>query len=88
MSKGEFVYHSSDFCIPVTKAEPLQDIEFIIKDFIDKKLTFCLTRKDDMWEIWRLRLEEDSDKIFKDGAPTKPDILYVDGIEVSSFKIR
>ncbi len=87
MAKGEFVFRSEEFCIPVTKAEPLEEIEFIVSDFIKKKLTFCLVEKEGMWEIWRLKLEGDNDKIIKDGAPDKPDVLYVKGDIVEDYII-
>ncbi len=85
MEKGEFVFKSEEFCIPVTKAEPLEEIDFIISDFIRKSLTFCLIQKDGLWEIWRLKLEGDNEKIIKDGAPSKPDKLYVGGKLVEDF---
>ena len=87
MAKDSFVFKGEDFCIPVTKAEPLKEIDFIIKDFVVKKLTFCLVRREELWETWRLRIEGDTDKIYKEGAPTKPDILFVEGIEVADFKV-
>jgi len=79
MDKEKFVYDPKDFCIPVTKAEPLESIQFIIDDFINKKVTFCVDGEGDYWEIWRLVEENDNDKIKKNGAPKNPKMLYVDG---------
>lgn len=83
----KFVYDKKLFCIPVTKAEPLSSIQFIINDFIRKRITFCIDGDDDQWEIWRLVEEEDSDKIKKTGMPNNPKILYVEGEKVEEFDL-
>ena len=86
--KKKYVYRKSEYCIPVTKAEPLNAIQFIIDDFIDKKVSFCIDGEDDQWEIWRKMEENDSDKIKKKGQPENPKILYVDGVKVDNFVIE
>ncbi|MBN1948466.1 MAG: hypothetical protein JW784_01860, partial [Candidatus Cloacimonetes bacterium] len=63
MKKGKFIYDRKKFCVPVTKAEPLNSIQFIIDDFIKKGITFCIDGEGDSWEIWRMVEEGDSDKI-------------------------
>ncbi len=82
-----FVYDKKNFCIPVTKAEPLNAIQFIINDFIKKGVTFCIDGKNEQWEIWRHVEENDSDKIKKTGYPQKPKILYINGKEVKDYDI-
>lgn len=84
---GRYTYISDNFCIPVTKAEPLEDIRFIINDFINKRITFCVDGTDDLWEIWRHVEEEDNDKIKKDGMPVKPRYLYVEGSLTEDYDI-
>lgn len=84
---SKYVYDKKLFCIPVTKAEPLNSIQFIINDFIDKKVTFCVDGEDDQWEIWRLVEENDNDKIKKPGMPSHPKILYVEGKKIEDFEI-
>ncbi len=87
MKKGPYTYYKVKFCIPVTKAEPLDSIQFIIDDFKRKKVTFCLEEKDNLWEIWRIEEETDNDKIKKDGMPEHPKKLFVDGLEVDNFLV-
>ncbi|MCD4651464.1 MAG: hypothetical protein K8S56_06735 [Candidatus Cloacimonetes bacterium] len=88
MSNGEnYVYSKKNFCIPVTKAEPLDSIQFIIEDFVRKSVTFCIDGDGDQWEIWRLVEENDSDKIKKTGMPSHPKILYVEGGEIKAYEI-
>jgi len=84
--KRRHVYRKDDFCIPVTKAEPLNSIQFIIDDFVMKRLTFCVDGFEDQWEIWRLVEEADSDKIKKKGMPEKPKMLYINGEHVEEFE--
>jgi hypothetical protein len=78
----KIILKKSDFCIPVTKAEPINAIQFIIDDFKKKKITFIVDGEGDHWEIWRIAEESDNDKIKKKGSPGKPKFLYVDGEEV------
>jgi hypothetical protein len=85
MSSNNFVYERKKFCVPVTKAEPLNSIQFIIEDFIEKGITFCIDGKGESWEIWRLEEEGDLDKIKKIGSPEKPKFLYVQGEKVEEF---
>lgn len=86
MSK-KYVYDKSIFCIPVTKAEPLSSIQFIINDFIKKGITFCVDGENDQWEIWRLVEEDDSEKIKKSGMPSRPKYLYVSGDPIEDFEV-
>lgn len=86
MKKEKFIYDRKKFCVPVTKAEPLSSIQFIIDDFIRKGITFCIDGEGDSWEIWRLVEEEDSDKIKKTGTPQKPKFLYVEGKKAEDFE--
>ena len=85
MTKGKYVYDRKKFCVPVTKAEPLTSIQFIIDNFIGKKITFCIDGKGESWEIWRYVEDADSDKIKKSGPPEKPKYLYVEGEEIVDF---
>lgn len=87
MAKDVYVYDRKKFCVPVTKAEPLNSIQFIIDDFINKKVTFCIDGEGESWEIWRYVEEDDSDKIKKSGTPENPKYLYVEGVEVKEFEI-
>lgn len=87
MAKSKYVYDKKKFCVPVTKAEPLNSIQFIIDSFVEKKVTFCIDGEDESWEIWRLAEEEDTDKIKKNGAPENPKILYVEGKKVEDFEL-
>jgi hypothetical protein len=87
MVKKIYVYERKKFCVPVSKAEPLSSLKFIIDDFIQKKLTFCVDGYDDSWEIWRLEEETDSDKIKKNSPPIRPKYLFVNGIEVKEFDV-
>lgn len=84
----KYVYDKKKFCIPVTKAEPLSSIQFIINDFIEKKISFCLDGVDDSWEIWREVQDGDTDKIKKSGSPSNPKKLYINGKLVEDFKIK
>jgi len=85
MTNGKYVYDRKNFCVPVTKAEPLSSIQFIIDNFISKKITFCIDGEGESWEIWRYVEDNDSDKIKKSGPPESPKILYVEGEEVKDF---
>jgi hypothetical protein len=80
-SEEKYEYDAKNFCVPVTKIGPLESIQFIIDDFIEKKVTFCVDGNDDRWEVWRLEEEGDSDKIKKKDFPEKPKFLYVKGRE-------
>ncbi len=86
MSKENYVYDRKKFCVPVTKAEPLNSIQFIIDDFICKQVTFCIDGKKDSWEIWRHVEDSDSDKIKKNGSPENPKYLYVEGEKIDNFE--
>jgi hypothetical protein len=86
MAKEKYVYDRKKFCVPVTKAEPLNSIQFIIDDFINKEITFCIDGEDESWEIWRYVEDNDSDKIKKNGTPENPKYLYVEGLEVTAFE--
>lgn len=81
----KYLYDPKNFCVPVTKAEPLDSIQFIIDDFINKEITFCIDGEGDYWEIWRLVEEGDTDKIKKLGAPKHPKFLYVEGKKNVNF---
>jgi len=85
MGKDVYIYDRKKFCVPVTKAEPLNSIQFIIDDFIEKKLTFCIDGEGECWEIWRYVEENDSDKIKKNGTPERPKYLYVEGEEITEY---
>ena len=87
MTKEKYLYERKKFCVPVTKAEPLNSIQFIIDDFMKKKITFCIDGKGETWEIWRLVDDGDSDKIKKTGTPVKPKYLYVEGEEIKEFEL-
>jgi CYTH domain-containing protein len=87
MIKEKYLYERKKFCVPVTKAEPLNSIQFIIDDFMKKKITFCIDGKGETWEIWRLVDDGDSDKIKKTGTPVKPKYLYVEGEEIKEFEL-
>ncbi|MCK4357685.1 MAG: hypothetical protein KAW92_02895 [Candidatus Cloacimonetes bacterium] len=78
-SEEKYVYDSTKFCVPVTKIGPLESIQFVIDDFIEKKVTFCVDGSDERWEVWRIEEEGDSDKIKKKDFPRKPKTLYVKG---------
>lgn len=81
-----YVYDRKKFCVPVTKAEPLESIQFIVDDFVKKGITFCIDGEGESCEIWREVEEEDSDKIKKSGTPEKPQILYVEGKKVEEYE--
>jgi len=85
MGKEKYVYDRKKFCVPVTKAEPLNSIQFIIEDFINKGVTFCIDGEDETWEIWRFVEDSDSDKIKKNGTPENPKYLYVEGEKLEEF---
>ena len=86
MKKELYHYDRKNFCVPVTKAEPLNSIQFIIDDFIKKQITFCIDGEGESWEIWRLVEDSDSDKIKKNGSPEKPKYLYVEGEQVTEYE--
>ncbi len=83
----KYVYNRKKFCIPVTKAEPLEQIQFIVDAFIEKKLTFCIDGEGESFEIWRLAEDSDTDKIKKEGAPENPTYLYVNGVLQKDYEI-
>ena len=85
MNKAKYVYDHKKFCVPVTKAEPLNSIQFIIDDFIRKQITFCIDGEGESWEIWRHVEDSDSDKIKKNGSPENPKYLYVEGEKIDVF---
>ncbi len=75
----KYVYDARKFCVPVTKIGSLESIQFVIDDFIEKKVTFCVDGSDDRWEVWRIEEDGDSDKIKKKDYPRKPKFLYTNG---------
>ncbi|MCD6329644.1 MAG: hypothetical protein J7M10_04715 [Candidatus Cloacimonetes bacterium] len=75
----KYLYDAKKFCVPVTKIGSLESIQFVIDDFIEKKVTFCVDGSDDRWEVWRIEEEGDSDKIKKKDYPRKPKFLYING---------
>ncbi len=87
MENGVYIYQKEKFCVPVTKAEPLDEIQFIVEDFQKKKVTFCIEGSDNHWEIWRVEEEDDSEKIKKTGMPEHPNYLYVDGILTEEYSL-
>eukprot|EP00831_Metopus_contortus_P055606 TRINITY_DN47121_c0_g1_i1.p2 TRINITY_DN47121_c0_g1~~TRINITY_DN47121_c0_g1_i1.p2 ORF type:complete len:132 (+),score=16.38 TRINITY_DN47121_c0_g1_i1:85-480(+) len=48
---SDVIYEKKKFCIPVTKAEPFEAIQFIVEDFCDKGISFCVDGMDEQWEI-------------------------------------
>lgn len=86
MAKKKYLYNPKKFCIPVTKAEPLDSIQFIVNDFLEKKVSFCIDGGGDSWELWRHVEDNDNDKIKKNGSPGKPKYLYVEGEEIEEFE--
>jgi hypothetical protein len=87
MKKELYHYDRKKFCVPVTKAEPLNSIQFIIDDFIKKQITFCIDGEGESWEIWRLVEDNDSDKIKKNGSPENPKYLYLEGVQITDYEI-
>lgn len=81
-TEDKYEYDATKFCVPVTKIGPLESIQFIIDDFIGKKVTFCVDGSEDRWEVWRLEEEGDSDKIKKKDYPRRPKFLYVKGKKI------
>lgn len=78
-SEEKYVYVAKKFCVPVTKIGTLESIQFVIDDFIEKKVTFCVDGSGERWEVWRIEEEGDSDKIKKKDFPRKPKFLYIKG---------
>ena len=78
----KYAYDAKKFCVPVTKIGSLESIQFVIDDFIVKKVTFCVDGSDDRWEVWRIEEEGDSDKIKKKDYPRKPKFLYINGKKI------
>ncbi|MBC8383066.1 MAG: hypothetical protein H8E22_04590 [Candidatus Cloacimonetes bacterium] len=78
----KYLYDAKKFCVPVTKIGSLESIQFVIDDFIVKKVTFCVDGSDDRWEVWRIEEEGDSDKIKKKDYPRKPKFLYINGKKI------
>jgi len=81
-AEDKFVYDAKKFCVPVTKIGSLESIQFVIDDFIEKDVSFCVDGSDERWEVWRMEEEGDSDKIKKKDYPRKPKYLYIDGEKV------
>jgi len=81
----KYVYDKKKFSVPVTKAEPLGSIQFIVDDFVNKKITFCIDGAGESWELWRMVEDNDSDKIKKNGSPEDPKYLYVEGEEIKEY---
>ncbi len=86
MKKSLYTYEHKRFSVPVTKAGPLTSIQFIVEDFINKKLTFCVDGQGDSWEIWRIEEDGDIDKIKKTGSPESPKYLYVEGVLITDYE--
>ena len=82
------IYKKNEFCVPVTKSSPMEEIEFIIKDFVQKKISFCVGKVKTGFEIWRKAESTDIDSIKKKGAPTKPQSLYIKGLLITDFDIE
>ncbi len=80
--KKRYLYDALKFCVPVTKIGPLESIQFLIKKFKKKKITFCVDGSNDRWELWRKEEKSDSEKIKKKDYPKKPKFVYVKGKEV------
>ncbi|RLC48967.1 MAG: hypothetical protein DRH57_01125 [Candidatus Cloacimonadota bacterium] len=78
----KYVYDPKNFCIPVTKLEPLEAIQFVIDDFVKKEVTFCIDGDGDRWEIWRIAYEDDRDTIKRKNSPKSPKYVYVKGKKV------
>ncbi len=87
MNLKKYVYDRNKFCIPVTKPKSLSSIQFIVEEFIKKRLSFCINGEGEYWELWRHVEEEDDDKIKKGSPPTNPKYLYVDGEKVEEYEI-
>ncbi|MBC8525802.1 MAG: hypothetical protein ISS28_01490 [Candidatus Cloacimonetes bacterium] len=81
-TKEKYIYDAELFCVPVTKISPLENIQFVIDEFIRKKITFCVDGSGDRWEVWRIEEKGDSDKIKKKDYPRKPKFLYVKGKKI------
>ncbi|MCK4338820.1 MAG: hypothetical protein KAW87_02375 [Candidatus Cloacimonetes bacterium] len=81
-SEEKYVYDAKKFCVPVTKIGTLESIQFVIDDFIEKKVTFCVDGSGERWEVWRIEEEGDSDKIKKKDFPRKPKFLYIKGKKI------
>jgi len=86
MELKNYVYDRKKFCIPVTKAEPLESIQFIVDEFKKKKITFCVAGEGESWELWRHVEDGDDDKIKKGGSPPTPNFLYVDGENTEEYE--
>lgn len=84
-NEEKYVYEPEKFCVPVTKIAPLESIQFIIDEFIQKKVTFCVDGEKDKWEVWRMEEEGDSDKIKKKDFPCKPKFVYFKGKLVEDY---
>ncbi len=82
-----FIYKKEDFCIPVTKACSRSEVEFIVKDFISKKVTFCLGGDEEETEIWRQAGDRDLDCIKKKGSPENPVAVYLEGVKQEDYTI-
>lgn len=88
MSEDCFVFCKDEFCVPVTKMEPVESIQFIIDDFIKKAVTFCIYEEGEKCEIWRLVEPEDCAKIKKENEYAKPDRLYINGNQINQYEFR
>lgn len=88
MSEDCYVFCKEDFCVPVTKMEETDSIQFIIDDFIQKKITFCIYEEGEKCEIWRLVEPTDCSKIKKDNEYAKPHKLYINGEFTENFTLR
>jgi len=82
-----YIYKRENYCIPVTKACSRSEVEFIVKDFIDKKVTFCLGGDDEEIELWREADDRDLDCIKKKGSPKSPLVVYVEGKKLEKFTV-
>ena len=82
---SDVIYEKKKFCIPVTKAEPFEAIQFIVEDFCNKGISFCVDGVDEQWEIWRMEEPGDIPNIKKKDMPVSPKYLYVNGKLVEKF---
>ncbi len=85
MSEDCFVFCKEEFCVPVTKMEPTESIQFIINEFVQKAITFCIYEEGDKCEIWRIVEPEDCIKIKKENEYTRPNKLFVKGAPVEYY---
>lgn len=81
------VYNKNEYCVPVTKSATMEEIEFIIEDFLKKKVTFCIGKTKTGYEIWRKEESGDIDNIKKRGSPEKPVQIFVEGEKADEIEV-